>query len=128
MLLLDTHAYIWLASDQSQLSPTGLEAITRSAGQLYMSSISALETALLVNRGRLELPCTPEDYYQRAISQHGIAEIAIDHAVAFQSTKLPDIHNDPFDRIIIATAIIRGLHILSKDRLLPKYPGIEVIW
>ena len=128
MLLLDTHAYIWLASDQSQLTPAGLEAIRGSAGTLFVSSISALETALLVKRGRLQLPCAPLLFYRRALEQHHLHEVAVDHEVAFQSADLPDIHNDPFDRLLVATALVRQMTILSRDAILPRYPGVRVVW
>ncbi len=128
MLLLDTHAYIWLASDQRQLSRRGLAAIAEAGGQLYVSAISALESALLVKRGRLELPCPAAEFYRLALKQHGIHEISVDHRVAFASAALPDLHNDPFDRIIVATAAIHHLRVLTKDRIIPGYPDVEAVW
>jgi len=52
----------------------------------------------------------------------------MDTAIAVASAGLPDVHNDPFDRIIAATALSRGLDVLSKDTVLPRYPGLNVVW
>ena len=128
MLLLDTHAFVWLASDQRQLSGRAVATVRQSAGQLYLSSISSLEIALVVKRNRLHLPLPPQDFVERALHQHGIEELPLDTPVLTRSAALPDIHNDPFDRIIVAVALIRGLSILSKDTVIPQYPGTTVVW
>lgn len=77
MLLLDTHAFIWLASDLQKLSETAKTAIQDHAGQLLLSGISGLEIALAVKRGRLKLPVDPDTFIIRAISQHNIDEIPV---------------------------------------------------
>jgi PIN domain nuclease of toxin-antitoxin system len=128
MLLLDTHAFVWLASDQTQLTAAGKAAIRAAAGALCISSITGLEIALLVKRGRLELPLPPREFIERALRQHGIEEIPVDVEIALRSAALPDIHNDPFDRIIAATALNRGCPLLSKDTVLPRYPGMTLLW
>lgn len=128
MLLLDTHALVWLASDQRLLTEHGKDAIRQAAGRLFMSAISSLEIALLVKRNRLELPLRPEQFVAESLRQHGITEIPLDSKIAMAAAALPDIHNDPFDRILAATAIIHGLDVLSKDAVLPKYPGLKIVW
>jgi len=128
MLLLDTHALVWLASDQEQLTSHGKTLIREAAGRLFMSAISSLEIAILVKRGRLELPLPPEQFVGECLRQHGITEIPLDSAIAMAAAALPDIHNDPFDRILAATAIIHRLELLSKDTVLPRYPGLRVTW
>ena len=128
MLLFDTHAFVWLASTPKELSPTARRAIQGNADKLYISSISALEIAILVKRKRLSLPLDSVEFIDRALKQHGIHEIPLDRSIAIASTCLPDIHNDPFDRIIIATAQLNGMSIVSKDRLLRSYPEVRIIW
>ena len=128
MLLLDTHALVWLASDQKQLTALGKARIREAAGSLFMSAISSLEIALLVKRERLELPLPPERFIAESLRHHGITEIPIDTTIAVAAAGLPDIHNDPFDRIIAATAIANRLELLSKDKVLPQYPGLTVVW
>lgn len=128
MLLLDTHAFVWLASDQTQLTAAGTSAVRAAAGALCISAITGLEIALLVKRGRLQLPLAAADFVERAARQHGIEEVPVDLAIALHSAALPDIHNDPFDRLIVATALTRGCPVLSKDTVLPQYPGLTVLW
>lgn len=128
MLLLDTHALVWLASIQKELSTRARRAILQYAGELYVSSISALEIAILVKRDRLSLPVTPAEFMDRALKQHGIHEVPVDRRIAILSAGLPDIHDDPFDRIIIATARLNDMMILSRDKVIPQYPEVRVIW
>lgn len=128
MLLLDTHAFVWLASAPKELSPPARRAIQENADNLYISSISALEIAILVKRKRLSLPLDPAEFIDRALRQHGIREIPLDRSIAIASTRLPDIHNDPFDRIMVATAQLNGMSIVSRDRILRSYPEVKIIW
>ena len=128
MLLLDTHAFVWLASDQKLLTEHGKTLIRQAAGRLFMSAISSLEIALLVKRNRLELPLRPEQFVAETLRHHGITEIPVDSTIAMAAAALPDIHNDPFDRILASTAIIHGLELLSKDAVLPRYVGLRVVW
>jgi PIN domain nuclease of toxin-antitoxin system len=128
MLLFDTHAFVWLASIPKELSKPARRAIQENADNLYISSISALEIAMLVKRERLSLPLDPADFIDRALRQHGIHEIPLDRSIAIASTCLPDIHNDPFDRIIVATAQLNGMSIVSRDPILRSYPEVKIIW
>jgi|694.fasta_scaffold57239_2 PIN domain nuclease of toxin-antitoxin system len=128
MLLLDTHALVWLASDQTQLTDLGKTLIQRASGRLFLSAISSLEIALLVKRNRLELPLPPQQFVADSIRQHGITEIPVDSTIAMAAAALPDIHSDPFDRILAATALLHGLQLLSKDSVLRQYPGVTVVW
>ncbi len=128
MLLFDTHAFVWLASTPKKLSSAARRAIQDHADHLYLSSISALEIAVLVKRKGLTLPMGPAEFIGRALKQHGMQELPVDRSVAVASTALPDIHNDPFDRIIIATAQLYGLAIVSRDHLIGSYPGVKIIW
>jgi PIN domain nuclease of toxin-antitoxin system len=128
VLLLDTHAFVWLVSDANRLSDRAKDAIRSSAGDLYLASISALEIGLLVKRGRLDLPVAPDEFIERGLCHHDIAEAPMTWRIAHASSQLPDIHNDPFDRIIIATALGQELPILSMDRVISRYDGISVLW
>jgi PIN domain nuclease of toxin-antitoxin system len=127
MLLLDTHALVFLASDQRKLTPHGKSLLRQSAGRLFFSAISS-GIALLVKRGRLELPLPTATFVTESGRQHGLTELPVDTPVAVKAACLPDIHNDPFDRILVATALVHGLDLLSKDTVLPRYPGLNVVW
>jgi PIN domain nuclease of toxin-antitoxin system len=128
VILLDTCALLWLASDQSQLSQVALQVIAEQAGFLYASAITALEIGLKQRKGRLTLPLPAERYYAEALATHGIIELAIDGVIAARSTALPAIHADPADRILIATAHWRRLTILTPDPHVRAYPDTQTIW
>ena len=128
MHLLDTHVVVWLASDQKNLSLRVKQTIRQNADELFISSISALEIAILVKRNRLRLPLDAGEFIERALKQHGIHEVPVDRQIAIASTSLPDIHNDPFDRLIVATALLNDMRIVSKDKVISQYPDVKVIW
>ena len=128
MLLLDTHALVWLASDQTRLPQKALQSIRGSAGKLYVSAVSAWELATLVRLNRLHLPQPAADFYGEALDYHGITELPIDGHIALHAVGLPPIHNDPFDRILIATAELNNLRIVTKDTIIPTYPGVRTLW
>jgi len=128
VILLDTHALVWLASDPDQLSSAAQVAIRAHPASLHISVVSAWEISLLVKRGRLILPLSPDDFLSRAIAHHGLIELPLTRRVAQASVFLPDIHNDPFDRILISECNARGLSLISRDTVIPRYPGFAVIW
>ncbi len=127
-MLLDTHVLIWLASEPSQLSAAARDAIRAHPASLHISVVSAWEVALLVKRGRLLLPLPAEAYWTRAIAHHGLIELPVTSRVAQASVALPDLHNDPFDRILLAECATRGLSLISRDAVIARYPGVRVIW
>lgn len=128
MLLLDTHALIWLATDLSQLPDAAKAAIRFHALELHVSAISALEISLLTKYGKLKWGKNPLSRFERAIEHHGLKEVPVDSMIAWQSAQLPPIHRDLFDRIIIATAQKHGMTILTKDRTIPTYPKVKAVW
>ena len=128
MLLLDTHALIWLATDLSQLTETAKAAIRFHARELHISAVSALEISLLTKCGKLEWGKRPLSRFERALGHHCIKTVPIDAGIAWASGQLPALHRDPFDRIIIATAMAHGMTILTKDRTIPTYPKVKAVW
>ena len=128
MLLLDTHAFIWLVSDIKKLSKLAKKEIQNNADKLFISSISALEIGLLEKRKKLKLPLKADEFIEKALNFHKINEIEMNKDIGYASVYLPDIHNDPFDRIIIATAQHYKMKIISKDYLISTYPEVNVVW
>ena len=102
--------------------------IEESASALFLSSISALEIGMLVKRKRLKLPKPPAEFLEIALNHHGIEEITIDGEILLASVTLPDHHDDPFDRIILATALLQGLAVLSKDQKFRQYEAVTTQW
>ncbi len=128
MLLLDTCTLLWLAGDQKGLSATARALIADNADGLFVSAISAFEIAVKHRGGRLELPIEPSEWFPAALKHHGINEVPVDSCVAIRATELPPLHRDPCDRIIIATAQIESLRILTPDQRISAYPDADVRW
>jgi len=128
MLLLDTHAFVWLCLERKLLTLKVRQLMEDEPDSLFISSITAVEVGLLVNAGKLSLPSSCEDFLQKNLSHFGVHEIPVDVEIALAATRLPPIHHDPFDRVIIATAQEHGMTILTQDRIIPSYPKVKVVW
>jgi len=128
MLLLDTHTFIWLASDRSLLPATVLELMRAESDGLFISAITATEIGLLARADRINTYGSCEDFVFKNFARFEIHQIPVDAEIALASTQLPPIHRDPFDRIIIATAKKHGMTILTRDRTIPTYPKVKVVW
>lgn len=128
MYLLDTHVLLWLADRQEELSPEARAAIAKAAGNLFISSITGFEIAVKAERGGLVLSRRPGDWIRDALSLHGVVEIPVTCEIGTLAAALPPIHRDPCDRIIIATARIHDLTIITKDTIIPSYPDVRTLW
>lgn len=130
MILLDTHTWIWHLSDPSQLSAAAHAAIDDARRDLavHVSSISVWELFMLTKKGRLQLAIAPEAFLHRAERLSYVRFAAVDNGVARRSVQLPDIHGDPADRLILATAQQLGCPLVSKDRRFSDYPDAAIIW
>ncbi|MCH8541073.1 MAG: type II toxin-antitoxin system VapC family toxin [Opitutales bacterium] len=128
MILLDTHTFVWWVSDRNQLSKAARAALEDETSQLHLSVVSAWEIALLQKKNRLRLPVPVPDFMQRGLARHGIHELPLLRRTVLTAVNLPDIHNDPFDRILVAEAIQGRLTIVTKDSVIPEYPDAITIW
>ncbi len=122
-LILDTCTFLWLASAEHRLSPAA-ELIQDSGNALLLSAASAWEIAVKQALGRLPLPqgLAPGAFIPEARARHGIASLAIDETATFQLARLPPLHQDPFDRILICQAIAEQAVLLTPDPLITQYP------
>lgn len=127
-LLLDTCAILWLARDVSRLSQSARMIIRERQDSLYVSAISAFEIGVKHRKGKLDLDMPPEDWWNLAVSHHGLQVLSVTDTVALASTALPALHADPCDRIIIATAEGISAAIITSDRLIAQYPSAKVVW
>lgn len=127
-MLLDTCTLLWLAGDPASLSAPARAAIADAPGLLCVSAISALEIGVKVRKGKLELPLPPEEWWALALRTHDLTEVEVDGDPGVASAALPPLHRDPADRIIVATALAMGLPVLTPDRHIAAYPGVEVRW
>lgn len=124
-VLCDTCALIWLATGDERLSRKA-RAVIRDAELLCFSSISIWEIARKVKSGELEIPVSPTLFTDKLIKQYSMKELPLDNAVMLRSSALPEIHKDPADRFIIATALLNDCVVVTGDRRFPEY-GIETI-
>jgi PIN domain nuclease of toxin-antitoxin system len=126
--LLDTCTLLWLAAEQSRLSDRARKCIRDHSGSLFVSAISAFEIALRHEHKKLRLPLPPPTWWREALSFHGLREIPVSGEIAATSAMLPPLHNDPCDRLIIATAQVHRLAILTPDSHIRQYSRVEVEW
>jgi PIN domain nuclease of toxin-antitoxin system len=127
MILLDTHVWIWLADGGDRLTPAHRQRIDdQRASGLGVSAISCWEVAKLVEYGRLRLACTVEEWMDAALAITGVYLVELTPRVAIESTNLPGaFHRDPADQIIVATARIHDLELLTVDNKILKYPHVR---
>ena len=131
MIVLDTHAWVWFVSNPEHLSKAARKAIDASMEQkeIFISSISAWEIALLVAKKRLEFSIDVTDWITKSERLPFFQFIPVDNSVAVKSVNLPrPLHRDPADRIIIATAMTIAAPVVTKDEKLLNYPHVETIW
>lgn len=122
-LLVDTHALLWWLTDDSALSPTAREALADPANDPLVSAASVWEIAIKRSLGKLT---APDDLPDR-IAEQGFAWLLISVVHAWQVRDLPGHHRDPFDRLIVAQALIERLPVITSDARFNDY-GVEVRW
>ncbi|MGH7176303.1 MAG: type II toxin-antitoxin system VapC family toxin [Tepidisphaeraceae bacterium] len=128
MILLDTCALIWLASDASSLSRRARAAIEVPTARLCCSATSAWEVGIAHKRARLELAGDPRIWFAGVVRKYRVRVIDVSWQIAMASTQLPRHHHDPADRIIVATALVHEVRIVSPDPEMPRYSGVRMIW
>ena len=129
MILLDTHTWIWWIDDTTRLSEKAKEAIDKAVieGNVYISSISAWEIAMLVNKGRLKLKMDAATWVSYSEALPYVTFVPVNNRIAVNSVALP-LHPDPADRLIVATALYLGATIVTKDSKVATYDGVKTIW
>lgn len=124
LILVDTQAIIWYDASDSQLGVLAREVIDEalSDGTLLISAISFCEVAWLHRKGRLALPVSPLAWRASVLAE-GVSEVPIDGEIAIAAAELSDFHEDPADRLIVATACAEGAPLLTADRQILAWTG-----
>jgi len=120
--LLDTHAWLWFVAGDKTLKPAIRKLIEASIkkGELYLSSISFWEVSMLVAKKRIIVNCPCLEWIQQAAAK--LQVIHLTAAIAVDSCELPDdFHGDPVDRMIVASARVENLVLLTRDNNILKY-------
>jgi PIN domain nuclease of toxin-antitoxin system len=131
MIVLDTHVWVWWLSDSHPLSPKVQKLITEAKAKqaIFISSISVWEVAQLATRGRLKLTMHYTDWIAQTESLSFINFVPVDNHIALRSVQLsPPLHQDPADRMIMATALTLGMPLITKDEKISRYPHLKTIW
>ena len=128
MILLDTHAWIWWAANDPQLSRTAARAIGADDVR-GVSPLSCYETARLVTRGRLTLDRDVEAWIVAALALPGTAVLDATPTILTRAALLGEsLHGDPIDRMLVATAMHHGIPIVTKDRRIRAWDAVRTIW
>ena len=128
MILLDTCVLFWIEQQPDRISAATKQAIAAPVTPCFASSFSALEIGLKVARRLLRLPLDPGEWLREICSRRNISEIPVDFEIAGISALLPPVHKDPFDRILIATAMKHSLTLVTPDQFILLYPNLKTLW
>jgi PIN domain nuclease of toxin-antitoxin system len=120
-ILLDTHIFLWFISGDTQLSTDVRDAIRDPANEVYLSAVSLWEAIVKYQLGKLPLPEHPETYLPKQRDLHQIASLPLDESSVIQLAKLPPLHRDPFDRMLICQALQYYLTLATVDTAIRAY-------
>lgn len=126
-ILLDTCTFLWIVRDSPELSPVARSLFVDPENIIYLSAVSAWEISVKHGLGKLPLATLPHIYVPNERLRHDILSLPLDEGAAGTMSRLPALHNDPFDRMLICQAITHGLTLLTPDPLIHQYP-VNVKW
>lgn len=126
-LLLDTCTFLWIVGGGRELPPRAAAAYRAAENEVYLSAVSAWEIVVKHAMGRLPLPVPPTQLVQDERDARGIAALAFDEESALHVARLPSLHHDPFDRMLVSQALVHGLVILTPDPVIGQYPA-RTLW
>lgn len=126
-LLLDTHAFLWFVMGDERLSSVARAAIEDESNDRYLSAASAWEISIKLGLGKLQLTIPLMDFMTVQLSRNRIAMLSIDVSHICLVPELPLHHRDPFDRMLIAQAMVEQMTLVSKDSFVPAYP-VQHLW
>lgn len=120
-LLLDTQIWLWALAASGRLGRRTSQALTDSGNDVYLSAASSWEIAIKYTLGKLPLPAPPERYVPERIRLSGVTPLAIEHSHALAVATLPELHRDPFDRLLIAQAVAERMTLVTADSAMTAY-------
>lgn len=126
-ILLDTHAFLWWITDDDRLSAVASGSIGASDNQVFLSAASAWEIMTKSRIGRLPLPEPVDGFIARHLEENAFQPLPITMRHTFELGTLPDLHRDPFDRILVAQALVEKIPLVTGDQAVRSYP-ITTIW
>jgi len=124
--LLDTHVWLWMLAVPERLTKEARELVESPESRLFLSAASSWEISIKWSLGKLTLPEPPATYVPSRMQSTGVEGLAVEHAHALQVASLPTHHRDPFDRLLVAQAVLAGCTILTADSQLEAY-DVEIL-
>ena len=121
-LLLDTHLLLWAAGTPDKLSADARDLISASENDLFFSAASLWEIAIKHGLGRDDFHVDTR-LLRRGLLDNGYSELPVGSEHAIQVEGLPSLHKDPFDRMLVAQAMVEGITLLTADEVVAQYPG-----
>ncbi|MDB9313845.1 type II toxin-antitoxin system VapC family toxin [Spirulina sp. CS-785/01] len=125
IMVLDTHIWFWLMTQEFERFPDHWREKIDTAQTVGVSPLSCYEIALAHQRRRLELPCAANEWFKQALDPAGICLLPLTSEITFKAVKLSPIHRDPFDRMIMATALEYHANLASIDKKIAQYPEVQ---
>ena len=126
-LLLDTHAFLWMSLDDPQLNRRVRDLVADMDNELLLSPASYWEIAIKISLGKYQLDESLDEFVNREVQKNGVTILPVQPIHAAQVVRLPFHHRDPFDRLLIAQAMVEQAALVSKDAVFDNY-GVQREW
>jgi PIN domain nuclease of toxin-antitoxin system len=126
-VLLDSCTFLWIAADDPQLSPRARAVFQDPGNEVYLSAVSTWEITVKHVLGRLPLPEAPASWVPAMRQAHAISALPLDEESTLSLARLPPLHRDPFDRMLICQALVEGMVLLTPDEAVVQYP-VRTMW
>jgi len=121
-LLLDTHVFLWYISKDTRLPPAMENAIRQNHNKVFLSAVSVWECLVKHQIGKLPFPHPPSEYITQQRQRHAIESLPLDEASVRHLLSLPNLHRDPFDRMLLCQAMEHKLTLVTVDDAIKQYP------
>ena len=126
-VLVDTCTFLWMAGDAPELSDQARLTVIDPDNEVYLSAVSAWEIAIKHALGKLPLPDQPGQFVPAQRALLGLTTLPVEEEAVLAVARLPALHRDPFDRLLICQALTHGLVLVSPDPVMQQYP-VRTLW
>ena len=121
-ILLDTHVFLWFISSDTRLADESIALIRNPENHVHLSVVSLWESLIKFRLGKLPIPQRPEIYLPEQRERHCIMSLNVDEQSVKILATLPELHRDPFDRMLICQAIAHDMTLMTVDSVIQAYP------